>query len=235
MRSGHSTPRSRPMACRLPRSNRHTASPKRRCSCRPSRPSARATVVHLDREHLADGQAVRVTADARWRDRAGVMRSDCSQPVGGHRRPGRAHRMCRRARRRDLVAREQHRPAILGTPRGVPADVRRHTAVAAGDGKPRRRCSGRSARGCGPGTSACTSTASCTSPAAVRTCCSSTAVTTTHRTSRPPRRRPRRWCGGDTSRRSPQTTSVVIIAERASGTRRDDPAPARRRHPRSGG
>ena len=63
------------------------------------------------------------------------MRSGCSQPVGGHRRPGRAHRMCRRAGRRDLVARRQRRPAILGATRGIPADVRRHTAVAAEDGE----------------------------------------------------------------------------------------------------
>ena len=47
-----------------PRSSPRTASPRRRCSSRPSHHAAEATVVHLDREQLAAGRAVRVAADA---------------------------------------------------------------------------------------------------------------------------------------------------------------------------
>ena len=102
-------------------------------------PTARATVVHLDRDQLAEGRAVLVDADAAGRASPGVLRAGRSQSVGRHRRPRIRNRTARRTNRRDLVARQQRCPAVLGTATGFPADVRCHAAVATGRGQPRRR------------------------------------------------------------------------------------------------
>ena len=124
--------------------------------------------------------------------------------------------------------------AILGSARGVPADVRRRRYG-------RRLAVGQATltahppaqRGCGPGISGATSTASCTSPAGVPGSCWSTAARITRRTSRPRRRRPRRSCGGDTSRafahrRKRCRDRIDFVAERAPGdhAERADPVPA---------
>ena len=130
-------------------------------------PTASPTVVHLDREMLEKGQAVRVAADTRRRGGTCGVRPDSPQPMVRHRGSRHRQRASRRPGRRDLVARRQHRPRILGTSRRNPADVRRDPSLADGEGshatalRPARR-------GCGRGIWGSTSTVSCMSPGASR-------------------------------------------------------------------
>ena len=149
-------------------------------------PTAQAYRRPLRPRATAGGEAVRVAADAPGRGRARVVRSDRSQPVGHHRRSRRTHRTPRRASRRDLVARRQHRPAVLAAARRIPADVRRHAAVAATDGKPRRRRTGWSDMAAHRGSRGVPRRrVVCHRPACGHDS-QSTVVSTTRRTSRPP-------------------------------------------------
>ncbi len=101
--------------------------------------SAAATVVYLDREQLGAGRAVQVPRDAPnaisqvscgriARSQWGVI-VDTETEAEAPRRGG----------RRDLVARQQHRPRLLGPPRGNRAGVRQQAATPTAGRQPCRR------------------------------------------------------------------------------------------------
>ena len=132
------------------------------------RPYTEPTAVYLDREKLGLGRAVHVEPDAPNALAPGVVRRGRGESVGGDRRPRHSCRAARRARRRDLVARRQHRSRLLGAAGGDRVHVRQQAAVPAGFRRPRRgrqsRCDVAARRQPGAATSA-----TCTSPAGSRT------------------------------------------------------------------
>ena len=128
-------------------------------------PSARATVVYLDRGRLAEGRGGARRGGRRERGRAGVVRSGRPQPVGRHRRL----RRCRPnsptggSVRSGCTATTS--PSGTGAARGSRQtfDATLRSRLQSGshaDGSPVD-----SEHGCAPAIWACTSTASCTSPA----------------------------------------------------------------------
>lgn len=102
-------------------------------------PAAQASVVHLDREQLTAGRAVRVPADAE----SAVAQVSCGQVARSQWAvivdPDTGDETARRARRRDLAARREHRPRVLGTARRHPGDLPRRPAIPARYRRPRRR------------------------------------------------------------------------------------------------
>ena len=88
------------------------------------------TVIHVDRDELNNQRFVEVARRRAERRRAGIRRKGRRRRVGGHRRSRHRQRGAGRARRRDLVARQQPGPRLLGEGRRDRPHLPEHPQVA---------------------------------------------------------------------------------------------------------